>query len=207
MTAMLFVLMSLCCLQQSADSGDQLPPWANAPDQDKLFVVKTDDFPTHIAAVESLLPAVKRKVVDWAAKNWGDDCRKTIAAMPLEDFRRHIHNNEETIYRGRIDYDEQRAQRLHTDHDDFYRGYVRVEITDEFCDSVEPQLTQVRLRTRLSVTLIGFILLLGLLGVLWVRLSMGHVSRGLYVARIRWIAWGLVLLLLAICYGVYCLLF
>ena len=206
MTALILVLMSLCC-QQSADSGDQLPQWASAADEDRLFVVKTDDFPTHIAAVEALLPAVKRKVVDWAAKNWGDGCRSTIDAIPLEDFRRHIYHDQETIYRGRIDYDAQRAQRLHADHDDFYRGYMRVEITDEFCADIEPQLSQIRLKNRLSVTLLGSILLFGLLGVLWLRLSMGRVTRGLYVARIRWIAWGLMLLLLAVCYGVYCLLF
>ena len=69
------------------------------------------------------------------------------------------------------------------------------------------QLHETQLKQRLGIALIGSILLAGGLGILWLRLYMGRVSRGLYIARLRWITWALAGLLLAVCYGTYRLIF
>ena len=203
----LFVVLMMLCLQVTDVADQPLPDWTRAPHQPDMFVVETEPFPTQLAASEGILQSIRTQLLDWSVEKWGGGCRETIESMPLEDFRQLIFQDQEFIHRERVEYDTETARRLKTDHDDFYRGYARVKVSDDFCARVEPMLAQRRLRNRLSMTLIAAILLLGLLSVLWLRLFMGRMSRGLYVARLRWIAWGLVSMLLVICYIVYQLLF
>lgn len=201
------LIATLLCFQATDDSENPLPDWTHAPNQTDLFIVQTEPLPTRMAADEGLLQAAKAKVIAWSVEKWGDDCRETLEEMPLEEYRKLIHNGQEFIHKERIEYDEETAERLNIAFDDLYRGFMRIEIGEEFCTRIEPMLAKQRLRHRLSATLIAAMFLLGLLSVLWLQLYMGQVSRGLYVGRIRWITWGLVILLLVICYSVYQLLF
>lgn len=202
-----FLVASLFSLQAVDDSERPLPDWTHAPNQANLFIVQTDPLPTRLAADEGLMQAAKAKVIAWSLEKWGGDCRETLEGLELDEYRKLIHNNQEFIHKERIEYDEETAQRLNISFDDLYRGFMRIEIDEAFCARVEPMLARQRLRNRLCATLIAVMLLLGLLGVLWLQLYMGQISRGLYVGRIRWITWGLVILLLVICYSVYRLLF
>ena len=202
-----FVVLIMLCFQAGDVADQPLPDWTRAPNEADTFVVETKPFPTQLAAGEGILQSIKTEVLEWSTEKWGGGSREAIKSMPLEDFRQLIVEDQEFIHRERVEYDAETALRLKTDHDDFYRGYARVKISDEFCAQVEPMLAQRRLRNRLCATLIVSIFLIGLLCVLWLRLYMGRMARGLYVGRLRWIAWGLVLLLLVVCFSVYQLLF
>lgn len=188
-------------LQESVGSGDEIPAWTKAPAEPNVFVVETEEFSTHFAAAESLLPAVRTDVIKWAVDKWGSDSMKFVETIPLDDFRNFVHEDQETIHQFRREYDPEKAKRLGAEYDDFFQGYVRVKIPDEFLAAIDVQMRQSRLQKRLCGALVMALLMLGSMGVLWIRLYMGRVSRGLYIGRLRWIAWGLLLLLIAVCYG------
>ncbi|QEG20882.1 hypothetical protein [Mariniblastus fucicola] len=205
MLAAKLILGFLCCsISLTATLEEkELPSWTSAPEEPRLFVVETKEFSTHFAATENLMPAVKSVVSNWAADNFGSDCRSIIEAMPHEEIRDLIHENQEIIHKFRREYDAETAKRLEADYDDFYRGYVRVKIHDQFLDRIKQQLTELRLRKRLRGTLIATLFVLGMCGILYGYLHSSRLTRGFYISRLRWIAGASVGLLVLICYLVY----
>jgi len=207
---MAFVLF---CVPQAGDELIKLPAWISLPAEANLFVVETEKFSTHFAATESLLPAVRSGMLEWAEKNMGADCRPIIESMKLEEFRQFIHKDpttdevQEAVHRDRRIYNEEEAKRFEAKFDDSYRGYVRVNVGEKFREHVGKELRVIRLRNRLCGTLVFALLLLGSLGILWSWFFMKRVTRGLYVSRIRWIVGALIALLLVVCYCVCAMLF
>ena len=206
--AMLYsIFILICSLIPLQTSGDELPEWTRAHDDTNFFVVQTEEFSTHLDATNSLLPTVKKGVTDWAQRKFGSDCDQVIDRIPLKNFQFLVYENQEIVHKFRRDYDAETAERLETEYDDYYRGYVRVNVKDNFHEQIKQQLGMLRLRTRLGTSWIGAILVLGLLGILWAYLFINRVSRGFYVSRIRWITGSLIALLLLLCYGVSRLIF
>ena len=200
---LVFVFLCSAVTLQDATQGleRELPAWTEAEPERDFFVVETEVFSTHFAATESLLPAVKTDVSNWAATNFGDDSLSIIASIPLEDFRSLV--EEEVVHKFRRDYDEETAIRLEADHDDFYVGYVRVRIDSEFRDKFERRLTKLRLKNRLGTVLVAAIFCFGLLAIGWAYLFTSQLTRGFYISRLRWLAGLLVGVLVVMCYLVY----
>jgi hypothetical protein len=182
-----------------------LPVWTENVTAANSFVVETEEFATHFAATESLVPAAKTDLISWAATNYGEDSRAVIAAIPLEDIRNLM--EDEHVHKFRRDYDAETAKRLEADHDDFYVGYVLMQIDDSFHERIEQRLSQLRLKNRLGRVLVTAIFCLGFLGVFWGYLLSSKLTRGFYISRLRWLAGLCLCVILLVCYTVYQLLF
>lgn len=177
-----------------------LPDWVNELREPNRFVVQTEQFPSHFAAMEGLLPAVRTEVSDWASRKFGRDCEAVVAGFELEEFREVI--LEEIVHKSRVDYDDEIAERIEADHDDYYVGYIHVQIDAPFRKRIEQRLTKLRLKNRLGTMLVAAIFGLGSLGVLWAYLFTSRLTRGFYISRLRWLAGLLVGLLVFVCYAV-----
>lgn len=203
-----WILLALLVVYAPQDEASHdLPAWTSAPAEDNLFVVKTERFSDHGDAVMNLLPTVKTAVLEWAGRNVAVDCRPLIESMPMDEFRQFVHKDQEIVHGEREAYDAEKARRMEKEFDEYFRGYVRVQIDGSFFESHAQELHLVRMRSRLCSTLLGTLFVLGSLGILWCWFFMRFKSRGLYIKRIRWIIGGLVALLLLTCYVVYRLLF
>ncbi len=202
---LIFILLLFLQTQPNAQQEKILPTWTETESTADQFVVKTEEFATHFAATESLVPASKTDLTNWAATNYGEDCRPIIDSIPLEDIRSLIKN--EHVHKFRRDYDVETAKRLEADHDDFYVGYVLMRIDRSFREQIEQRLSQLRLKNRLGKVLVAAIFCLGLLGVFWGYLFTTKLTRGFYISRLRWLAGLCIGALLLVCYTVYQLLF
>lgn len=208
MLPMIFLVLGFVWAPQADDVPRQLPAWTQEPAEANLFVVKTEEVPTHFTATESLLPTVRSAVVEWSLKHLGSDCRPIIENMPLEEFRQFIFEDQEIVHKERKKYDDpEMAKRMEAEYEDFYQGYVRVQIDDDFCARFGEQLREHRLKKRLCGTFVGALFTFGSLGILWVWFFMKRITRGLYISRLRWIVGGLIGLLLVVCYGLCQLMF
>ena len=201
---MLAFIFVLACLgqQDSVPEVSELPGWVKADSEPGTFVVETQVFNTNFAAAESLLPAIRTDVLNWAKETFGEGSAAIVESMPLEDFERLVHQNNSVIYKDHRVYDAETSQRLGTDHADEYCGFVQVCISDEFRDRVELRLAKTRLKHRLCTTLIGAIFALGIMGITWGYLFTSLKTRGFYVSRLRWFAGLLICMLLVVCYAV-----
>jgi hypothetical protein len=202
---LIFVLLFSMQSLPNSQQEKVLPTWTETAPSADTFVVETEEFATHFAATESLLPASKTDLANWAATNYGEDCRSIIAAIPLAEIPNLI--EDEHVHKFRRDYDVETAKRLEADHDDFYVGYVLMRIDSSFRDQFEQRLSELRLKKRLGKVLVAAIFCLGLLGVFWSYLFTSKLTRGFYISRLRWLAGLCIGVILLVCYTVYQLLF
>jgi len=197
---LIFVLV--CSLLSMQTQGDEpkLPDWISAPDEANVFVVETIEFSNHLDVANGLLVAVKAGVTDWAQRNFGADCDQVIESIPIEDFSELI--EKEHVHESPRVYDEASGK-----FDIYCRGYARVNVNETFRNLVQQRLKKIRLKNRLGVTLVVALFVVGLVAIGWAYMFANRISRGFYISRIRWIAGGLFIALILICYSVSQMLF